>query len=317
MDENYMSLNQLKVPILLLTFNRKDTTLEVFNSIKEVKPLRLYIASDGPRESKKGEREKVEEIREYILNNIDWNCEVKTLFREKNLSCGPSIYSAISWFFKHEEMGIILEDDTKPNKSFYYFCNELLEKYKNDTRIGMISGNNHSDFVSHGPSYLFSKFPWTWGWATWRRAWANMDFIMEWEKSIQRNDILINMGYKKTTVEHWENKINDVKTKRVNAWDYQWFLSLSSQNQLCIVPEKNLVSNIGFGKEATHTIGEAPKSYTETVTMSFPLNHPEYVVPYFEFEKKDEKKYNTFHPIKDLIPKPIKMVIKKLLGLKR
>ena len=152
-------LHFLNTAVLFVVFNRLDTTKQVFKAIREAKPPRLYIASDGARETKDGEEQIVKNVREYITSHIDWECEVKTLFREKNLSCGPSVKNAIDWFFQHEECGIILEDDTVPNMSFFRYCEELLIKYKDDTRIGMISGNNHINFIPETDSYLFSKDP--------------------------------------------------------------------------------------------------------------------------------------------------------------
>ena len=132
----------LRVPVLFLVFNRFDTTKKVFEEIKRVKPKKLFISSDGPRKDKRKEKEVVEIIRKYLLDEIDWNCEVKTLFRNKNLGCKKAVSFAIDWFFKNVEEGIILEDDTIPNQDFFIFCEKLLEKYKEDERIMHISGNN-------------------------------------------------------------------------------------------------------------------------------------------------------------------------------
>lgn len=277
----------LNTPILLIAFNRLDTTKQVFNSIRRQKPNHLYISSDGPRTHIPEESNKINELRDYLLKNIDWNCQVKKLFHSENKGCGPAVNEAISWVFSHEEKCIILEDDTLPDDSFYKFCDELLEKYKSDDRIGLISGNNHIGFKPENDSYIFSKFKFTWGWATWRRAWENMDCDMKFLKS-SKDSIVSNMGYKEESAEIWNKKIEDLNHNRVNTWDYQWFLSLSAQNQLTIFPSKNLVANIGFGDNATHTTGMAPDSFTQKHEIKFPLKHPEYIVPNINFEKKYE-----------------------------
>ena len=157
---------KLETPVLFLVFNRPDTTAQVFEAIRQAKPPRLYVASDGAREDKEGELEKVKQVRE-IVSQVDWNCEVKTLFRDKNLGCKIAVSSAIDWFFEQEEMGIILEDDCLPHPTFFRFCQELLERYRDDERIGMISGNNFqfgrkcTDY-----SYYFSMYSHIWGWAS-------------------------------------------------------------------------------------------------------------------------------------------------------
>ena len=162
----------MKTPVLFLVFNRPDTTKQVFEAIRQAQPPRLYIASDGHRSDREGEWEKVKTVRDYVVNNIDWDCEVKTLFREKNLGCRIAVSTAISWFFENEEQGIILEDDCFPDQSFFPFCEELLWKYQDDKRIMMITGTNSlGTWKSELQSYHFSIYGSIWGWATWKRAW--------------------------------------------------------------------------------------------------------------------------------------------------
>ena len=153
-------MNILNTPILFLIFNRLDTTKKVFETIKKNKPSKLYIASDGARVHKQGEKEIVQQVRDFVLENIDWNCEVQTLLRQENLGCKEAVSSAISWFFKNEEMGIILEDDCLPDDSFFYFCQDLLIKYQNDTRIWLITGTNDlvEDVSTDKEAYYFSKY---------------------------------------------------------------------------------------------------------------------------------------------------------------
>lgn len=305
---------KLNTAILFLVFNRIETTKQVFEAIRQAKPLRLYVAADGARDKK--EEKKIKLVREYILSNIDWECKVKIFFRENNVGCGLNVKESIDWFFENEDRGIILEDDVVPSQSFFRFSEELLEKYLHDNRIGMISGNNHIQFIPEEVSYIFSKFYWTWGWATWQRSWKNMDFEMNWEKTNRRNDVLNNMGYTQKSIEYWENNIKSIKLKQVSAWDYQWFLSLSSQNQLCIFPSVNLVSNVGFGNDATHTFGLAPLKYISNEDIEFPLVHPTNILPIKKFEEKYEKVQVTIPSFwKKHIPNPIKKFIKNIIKI--
>jgi len=312
----------LDIPVLLMVFNRIDTTINVLDAIRQARPKKLYIACDGARKEKYGEYEKVEEIRRFVVNNINWRCRVETLFRKSNLGCKESVNDAISWFFENEEMGVILEDDTVPDISFFWYCQELLIKYKNDTRIGLISGNNHMPWYQCQNSYVFSKFKKTWGWATWRRSWVNQDLEMSWEKTPYKESIIGNMGYSnKKTFASWLRKIEDVNTNRVNTWDYQWFLALSSQSQLCIFPAKNLVANIGFGGDATHCVGDASSEYSSMHSIEFPLRHPKYFVPELGYEKNYEmwivkKKRVITKIIPPSVRKQLKNIIKRFYKYK-
>ena len=174
----------LKTAVLFLIYKRLDTARRVFEVIRVARPPRLYVASDGPRESKEGEAEKVQAVRDYVMSHIDWDCEVKTLFREKNLGCKYAVSGAISWFFENEEMGIILEDDCLPSMSFFWFCEELLDKYKDDERIVNITGCNFQQGRNNtGYSYYFSIYSHIWGWAGWRSSWRYPPFVLRNRKA--------------------------------------------------------------------------------------------------------------------------------------
>ncbi len=246
-------------PILLITFNRLDTTVKVFTSIKRQKPKYLYIASDGPRSDKPGEAQKVEAVKNYILSEIDWDCEVKTLFRDKNLGCGLAVSGAISWFFDNVEQGIILEDDCLPYSDFFSFCEEMLEYYSDDSRIFSVSGTNLQGGTQRGDgSYYFSNYVGIWGWATWARAWKNYDFEMEnYDLFLKNNQIGRIFEDKKQQI-FWINTLN--KTKDIDTWDYQWLMAIWLCNGLSIIPNINLIKNIGFDAGGTHTKNE-PKWY--------------------------------------------------------
>jgi hypothetical protein len=234
-------------PILLLVFNRIETTRLVFEVIRTVKPQFLYIASDGPRWDRVGEKEKCAEVREFIRNNIDWQCNVKTLFRDENLGCGRAISSAIDWFFEHEEAGIILEDDCLPSNSFFYYCSELLKRYKNDDNIMIVSGFNElGEFSSNKADYFFTKSAGIWGWATWKRAWKHYDFnIPGWGNSEIQTKCL-KLLY--CDSDRYEMKVNMDrlynKDPHFSSWDYQWWFCRLVNEGLGIVPTKNLIKNM-------------------------------------------------------------------------
>jgi hypothetical protein len=268
-----------KIPILFLIFNRPDTTQKIFDAIRRQKPKYLYVAADGARKSKLGETEICQQVRDMI-KQVDWDCELKTLFRDENLGCKMAVSSAITWFFEHVEQGIILEDDCLPDPSFFPFCEKLLEKYKADTRIGHIGGNNFwPGVIDENLSYDFCSCSHIWGWATWRRAWKNynVDFPFWNEQKNKRSFLFCN----KQDEIYFSSFVSDAISNRngVNTWDTQWLLTLRSQNQLSIYPAINLVTNIGLGDpNAVHTAKKNNKYSIPANTISFPLQHPQYVL---------------------------------------
>ncbi len=249
-------------PILFLIFNRSDTTEKVFNEIRKIQPKQLFIAADGYRTAKEGEKELCELTRKVVIDNIDWPCEVKTQFRDVNLGCGLGPCTAINWFFEHVEEGIILEDDCLPEQSFFNYCELLLERYRSNEKIMSISGDNFQNGIKRGDgSYYFSTIFHGWGWATWKRAWRLNDFYMEkWpEFKTQRLLHICNNDIQKYN--YWNMILDGVYNKTINAdpWDYQFLLSIWYHNGLNIHPNVNLVSNIGFGDGATHTTDTSNK----------------------------------------------------------
>lgn len=271
-----------RVPILFLIFNRPDTTKQVFERIRQIKPALLYVAADGPRSNRSGEIELCKETRE-IVTYIDWPCEIKTLYRDQNLGCKIAVSSAISWFFEHEEYGVILEDDCLPDLSFFSFCEELLIKYKDDDRIGHIGGNNFfHGIVNDHLSYDFCSFSHIWGWASWRRVWQNYDVNFSyWEEALKdkyKMNSLFNNVWEKI---YFSSFISDtLKGDRgINTWDVQYLFMLRVQNQLSIYPKVNLVTNIGLNDpNATHTTKKSRKSYILSEQIKLPLHHPMYVL---------------------------------------
>jgi hypothetical protein len=241
----------LNTAVLFLVFNRIETTKKVFSAIRQAKPPRIYIAADGPRKDKKGEFEKVIMVRNFITQNIDWKCEVHTLFREKNLGCKVAVSNAIDWFFKNESHGIILEDDCFPSQSFFWFCEELLHRYQNDQRIAQICGSNFQNGIKRGNAdYYFSIYNHIWGWASWSNRWKNYDVNLE---RFENSDFIDSIFNKKRVIKHWKNIYENMKQQKIDTWDYQWMFTVWKKMQLSILPNINLVENIGFGPEATHT----------------------------------------------------------------
>jgi hypothetical protein len=269
-------------PILFLIFNRPETTKLVFEKIRQQKPSTLFIASDGPRESKRGEVLICDECRKIVLNGIDWPCEVKTLFRQENLGCGRGVSSAITWFFDHVEEGIILEDDVLPNKSFFAFCSAMLTRFKDDENIMHISGNNFQLSQVGTNSYYLSKLPHSWGWATWRRAWRKFDFELN-----SFNEEHVNSYFNYATIDNfWHTMFKNTKYElHQHVWDYQWTFTVFHHGGLCVLPQFNLVTNIGFGENASHT------SNTEDFLAN--LKAYEMVIPC-------EEKKAAYNPVADI-----------------
>ncbi len=239
-------------PILLLIFNRPDSTMQVFNQIRILKPKQLFIAADGPRKNKIGEAEKCEKVR-AITALVDWDCDVKTLYRERNLGCKLAVSSAISWFFDNNNEGIILEDDCVPNQSFFFFCAELLLKYRNDFKVMHIGGINLNPTFDSKDSYYFSRHTHIWGWATWKRAWKEYDVnVAGFPLFLKENRIKKVFGSNMAQFS-WLYRFWKVYRNKIDTWDYQWTYSVWNCGGLCISPSKNLVSNIGFHSDASHT----------------------------------------------------------------
>ncbi len=241
-------------PVLFLIFNRPDTTKQVFEKIREIKPKYLYVAADGPRSDKSGEGDLCEATRNVVLKNIDWDCELKTLLRNENLGCGLAVSGAINWFFENVEEGIILEDDTLADISFFNYCEVMLEKYRENKKVLHISGSSYANpnLIEH--SYYFTRLPFIWGWATWSRAWKQYNFDTKYYSAVQKTKILNSAFSNQEIVDYWSNILTNFHLlPKSFTWDYQWFLSIWEVGGLVIQPKVNLVKNIGFGEDATHT----------------------------------------------------------------
>ncbi len=268
-------------PVLLVVFNRPDTTARVFETIRQAKPQRLYVAADGPRPGRPEEAEKCRRVRE-IATQVDWACELKTLFAEENRGCGLGPITAFNWFFDQEPEGIVLEDDCLPDLSFFAYCQELLERYRHDTRIMHITGTNLLNGWQRNPaySYYFSIHPHEWGWASWRRAWKLYDFSIQQFPEIAGQDYLKELYSGKLEYQYRLSKWKQTYGQGpVSWWDYQWVFALHTHHGLAIVPNRNLVQNIGFGAEATHTVSaHDPRGRNPAKAIELPLQHPPFVI---------------------------------------
>lgn len=312
-EDYFKPTTTLNSAILFLVFSRPDTTQQVFEAIRKAKPPRLYIAADGPRETQENEHKLCQETRR-IATEVDWECEVKTLFRDHNLGCRQAVSSAIDWFFDNEDQGIILEDDCLPSQSFFWYCQELLDYYSNDTRIMAISGNNFQAVNSVTPnSYYFSRHNHCWGWATWKRAWKHYDHNMSlWPEFKNKNGLIPWADGSSLFITYWNKIFNTVANERIDSWAYIWTFSCWTQSGLTCLPDKNLVCNIGFDADATHTKKKNNFSLHQQ-EVNFPLDHPNVVVRNTKADKYTDKYHfrirfvNVFYStIKDIFSVKVK-----------
>lgn len=316
----------LTVAVLLLGFSRPESTERVFETIRKAKVPRLYVAVDGPRPGRPEEAVRCQRVRD-VIKGVDWPCEVNTLFRQQNLGCKKAVEQAVTWFFDREERGIVLEDDCLPEQSFFWFCQDLLRHYENDPRIGVISGGNYQNGVRRSSgSYYFSKYSGSWGWATWRRYWSIYDVEL---KSVHLPELLerltrisegsrifvkywgeIFLRCKPTESSDWASVLpGNLSVKgnsrepspRVwyNTWDYPLLISGFNQRSpyLHIVPDVNLVRNIGFTDEGTHTAAGGYNPTTRSENLSFPLRHPVSVIRCQEADAYVDRTFFCIRPL--------------------
>ncbi len=277
---------KLNTPVALLIFNRPDATERVFSAIAQAKPPILLVVADGPRIHRIGEAEKCAAAR-AIIERVDWDCQVLTNYSETNLGCKKRISSGLDWVFQQASEVIILEDDCLPNPSFFRFCQEMLEKYRYDERIGMISGTNFLEKPNHPSSYFYSMYPHIWGWASWRRVWKKYDVMMQQLDTLGNDANFQQRFSNKSEYHHWMNVFNDTLNGCVDAWDAQITYLFLKENFLSIYPNINLISNIGFNADATHTRFEGNRlANLPTQSLNFPLTHPDFMLCEKDYERK-------------------------------
>jgi hypothetical protein len=292
----------LNTPVLLMIFNRPDTTKQVFNAIRQAGPRHLFVAADGPRNDIIEDIQPCWEARALI--KVDWDCELHTLYHESNFGCGRGPATAIDWFFQNVSKGIILEDDCIPEKDFFLFCEELLNRYESDVRVFNICGSNLGFNPGINDSYFPSKFMNMSGWATWRRTAQSIDYSLAYWANPRfiKYKLFRKLSYDKFDFDYnwirlWERKIKESITgNTVSWWDYYWILNQLQGEMISIIPSKNLVKNVGFDDRATHTkSADHAAAFIETSPLHWPLVHPESFEFIMEYEEQYIKRKWLFH----------------------
>lgn len=306
----------MNIPVALLIFNRPDKTEKVLEVIRQVKPDKLLIVADGPREDHSDDVERCKAAR-AVIDSVDWNCQVLKNYSDVNLGCGKRPATGITWIFEQVEEAIILEDDCLPHPDFFYFCEIMLERYRNDSRVMMISGTNFlGEWKSDIQSYHFSYMGGIWGWASWRRAWNHFDYhIKLWgESEVQERirDVLCNEKlFKKREEIFWKTYRN---SEPISWWDYQWSFARLSQSGLSIVPSVNLISNIGFGEDSTHTKSTQSKvADLRRLALKFPIKFNGFLAVDRDYDEKAFEDLSSFGKINRLKTQ-ISEKVKKMLN---
>ncbi len=265
----------MRTAVVFIIFNRPDTTARVFDEIARARPQTLLVIADGPRHGQPLDAEKCAAAR-AVIDRVDWKCEVLKDYSEANLGCGLRPATGLRWAFRQVEEAIILEDDCLPHPTFFRFCEELLERYRNDERVMHISGNNFLPDKRQSASYFFSRYCLSWGWASWRRAFQCFDWEMKLWSRLRDTSWLSDTLREPVAVEHWRAVFDRVLGQAAkDVWDFQWLFAIWARQGLAALPGVNLVSNIGFGKDATHTKGmEHRLANLPQREMLFPLVHP-------------------------------------------
>lgn len=271
-----MTNENLKTPVVFMVFNRPETTEKVFNRIREARPEKLLVIADGSRATKDGEKDRCDAVRE-IIDGVDWPCEVIKNYADENMGCKKRISSGLDWAFSLVEEAIILEDDCLPDPSFFPYCSELLERYRNDERVMMISGSNFLyGQAKPEDSYYFSKYSNIWGWATWRRAWKHYDVNMSKWPGLKRQCFISKLLHDWYMSHYFNVTFDNVYNGKIDTWDAQWTFACMSNNGLSIVPADNLITNIGYGTcSGTHSGTLDKSAFIPLKQMKFPLKHSE------------------------------------------
>jgi hypothetical protein len=268
--------NAMQTAVAFIVFNRPETTRRVFAQIAEAKPAKLLLVADGPRLDRPQESDRCAQVRS-IVSRVDWQCEVRQNFSERNLGCKSRLATGLDWVFEQVDEAIIIEDDCLPEPTFFRYASELLERYREDPRIMSISGDNFfRGTYAPDASYYFSRYFHCWGWATWRRAWKLYDVnVSEWDRLECTNWLLERLGGDHAAAEYWSHIFRSMHAQQIDTWDYQFVFASWQNNGLTALPRSNLVTNIGFGADATHTRDVASElAVLPTEPLPFPLRHP-------------------------------------------
>jgi len=269
----------LQTPVAFFLFRRPDVTARVFAAIAAARPRTLLLVSDGPRADRAGEAELVVRTR-ALVERIDWNCTVRTNFATENLGCKRRFATGLAWIFEQTEEAIVLEDDCLPDATFFHFCEELLERYRDDRRVAAISGSNFQGGRSRTTdSYYFSNYFHCWGWASWRRTWQHVDLELKDWPQFQRRGLLGEIADSPLEADYWNAIFQRQHSGQIDSWAYPWLYSCWTQGALTILPNVNLVNNIGFGEQGAHTNSKATGIFANLSTSSIPIiSHPPFVV---------------------------------------
>jgi hypothetical protein len=265
-------------PVALFMFRRPDTTARVLDTIRKARPPLLLVVADGPRPQRPDDAPACAAAR-ALIDGIDWPCEVRREFADVNMGCRHRVASGLAWVFGQVPEAIILEDDCVPDQSFFPFCDELLERYRDDRRVAQVSGANNQRGKRRGKhSYFFSRYHNVWGWASWRRAFESYDVDMRRWPDLRDSGWLARVLDDPLAVDYWTQEFQATYEGRIDTWDYQWIYSTWLHSMVSVVPNRNLVRNIGFGPEASHTSGHDPFADDRLERVEFPLDHPPSVV---------------------------------------
>ncbi len=269
-----MSTPPCTTPVAFLVFNRPESTRHVFQAIRAARPQQLLVIADAPRIDRPDDIAKCAATR-AIIDEVDWECQVFKNYAEANLGCGLRVSSGLDWVFQQVESAIILEDDCVPDPSFFPYCTELLAHYQDDSRIAHISGNNFQFGQQRGEaSYFYSRYAHMWGWATWRRAWAYYDYDLKQWPNLRSTDWLETLLDTPAAVANWRQIFDRMYNAEIDTWDYQWTFACWRNDSLCIHPQVDLVSNIGFDADGTHTVRQNQFANLPVTAIQFPLKHP-------------------------------------------
>lgn len=314
---------QLQTPVALIIFNRPDLTARVFDAVRKARPETLLIISDGPRSNVTTDIQLVALCRD-IINQVDWPCRLLTNFSDVNLGCGVRVSTGLDWVFSIVNEAIVIEDDCLPSEGFFRFTSELLERYRHDSRVGSVCGTNASANGEWGAaSYHFSKFPLIWGWATWARVWKDYDIsINDWPK-VKGDQFLTEVLRTRNARRFWISALDESYSGKLDTWDYQFSLLHWKKNYLSIIPSQNLVSNLGFGIDATHTVdSKSVYANLPREEIGFPLLHPDSVIAneQLDLHAENSRFAKTWfellaHKIYAGLPRMVKMLVRNLASL--
>lgn len=264
----------MKSPVALFMFRRPDTTARVLDAIRRARPPLLLVVADGPRQSRPDDAPACAATR-ALIDGVDWPCEVRREFAAGNMGCRTRVSSGLAWVFGQVPEAIILEDDCVPDASFFPYCDEMLDRYRDDGRVAQISGSNNQKGRRRGThSYFFSRYHNVWGWASWRRAFDLYDVEMRRWPELRDSGWLRNVLESAALTNYWTEQFQNTYDRRIDTWDYQWIYSTWQHGMVSAVPNCNLVKNIGFGPGASHTVVADPYANDELERIAFPLNHP-------------------------------------------